>query len=279
MPTTASPISPRRAAALPPPRAPICPDGGIPAGSAPVPGLETASALTGLSIVLPCFNEEANVADAIRNAASAAALTSEDYEIIVVDDGSSDATAAVAGRFVEADARVRLVIHARNRGYGDAVRSGIEAARMDWVLLTDADLQFDLRELEDFVPATRDAEALWGYRILRRDTVRRRLAAWAWNRLVRRLFALPVRDVDCGFKLVRRDVLDRVTLQASGAMISTELAVGLRAEGARFAERGVHHKPRVAGEETGGNPRVVLRAFRELAASRRTLRRLSRGAA
>jgi len=104
-----------------------------------------APSLRSLSIVLPCFDEEANLPDAIRNAASAAAMTSEDYEIIVVDDGSSDATAGVGGRFAEADPRVRLIVHARNRGYGDAVRSGIGAARKDWVLLTDADLQFDLR--------------------------------------------------------------------------------------------------------------------------------------
>lgn len=275
MTTFASPIS-SAAAALPPPLAPICPDSGVPAGSLPPAGLALAPSLRSVSIVLPCFDEESNVADAIRNAASAAALTSEDYEIIVVDDGSSDATSAVAGRFVRSDSRVRLVVHARNRGYGEAVRSGIAAARMDWVLLTDADLQFDLRELEDFVPLTRSAEVLWGYRILRQDTVSRRAAAAAWNRLVRRLFELPVRDVDCGFKLIRRNVLERFELRTSGAMISTELAVRCRAEGARFAEVGVHHRPRVAGEETGGRPWVVARAFRELATMHRTLRGLSR---
>ncbi len=263
---------------LPPPLAPICPDSAIPAGSDPSVGTPAMQTLPSLSIVLPCFNEEANVADAIRNAASAAALTSEDYEIIVVDDGSTDDTARIAGRFVETDVRVRLVVHARNRGYGDAVRSGIEAARMDWVLLTDADLQFDLRELEDFVPLTRTADVLWGYRILRRDSLARRAAAAAWNRLVRGLFHLPVRDVDCGFKLIRRDILDRVHLKTSGAMISTELAVRCRAEGARFAEVGVHHRSRVAGEETGGNPRVVLRAFRELATMHTALHGLSRPA-
>jgi glycosyltransferase involved in cell wall biosynthesis len=243
-------------AALPPPLAPV--------------------ALGSLSVVLPCLNEEANVADAIRNAASAAAMTGGDYEIIVVDDGSSDDTAAIVARFVEADSRVRLVVHAHNRGYGDAVRSGIAAARMEWILLTDADLQFDLRELEDFVPLTRSADVVWGWRILRQDTPARRAAAAAWNRLVSRLFGLGVRDVDCAFKLIRRDVLERVELRSGGAMISTELAVRCRAAGARFAEVGVHHRPRVAGEESGGDPRVIARAFLELAAMHGTLRRLSR---
>jgi hypothetical protein len=114
-----------------------------------------------------------------------------------------------------------------------------------------------------------------GFRILRHDTVRRRLGTTAWNRLVRNLFRVPVRDVDCGFKLVRRDMLERVELRTNGAMINTELAVGLRAQGARFQEIGVHHRARVAGEEAG-KPRTVVHALRELASRHRTLRRLSR---
>jgi glycosyltransferase involved in cell wall biosynthesis len=172
---------------------------------------------------------------------------------------------------------VRLVVHARNRGYGGAVRSGIAAARMDWVLLTDADRQFDLRDLAGFVPLTRAADAVWGRRVLRRDTLGRRASAAAWNRLVRGLFRVPVSDVDCGFKLIRRDLLQRCELRTTGAMISTELAVQCRAHGACFAEIDVHHHPRVAGQETGGNPRVILRAFGELARMHATLRRLSRG--
>jgi glycosyltransferase involved in cell wall biosynthesis len=231
--------------------------------------------LRSLSVVLPSFNEEPNLAEAIRNATAAAAMNSEAYEIIVVDDGSTDGTARVAGDLARSDPHIRLIMHMQNRGYGAALQSGIEAARMDWVLLTDADLQFDLRELSDFVPLTRTADALWGRRILRQDTLGRRAAAAAWNRLVRALFRLPVSDVDCGFKLIRRDVLESVPLRTSGAMISTEIAVGARAAGARFAEIGVHHRPRIAGEETGGNVHVIVRAFRELARMYPTLRSLS----
>jgi glycosyltransferase involved in cell wall biosynthesis len=239
-----------------------------------VPSRDSAL-LRSVSVVLPSFNEEANIADAIRNATAGAAATSEDYEIIVVDDGSTDGTARIVSQCIEADPHVRLIVHTRNRGYGDAVRSGIKAARMDWVLLSDADLQFDLRELADFVPLTRTADALWGHRILRQDRPARRAFSAAWNELMRALFQLPVRDVDCAFKLIRRDLLQRFELQTSGAMISTELLVRARAEGARVVEIGVHHHPRVAGEETGGKARVVLRAFRELATTYPTLRRLS----
>jgi glycosyltransferase involved in cell wall biosynthesis len=251
----------------------------VAAAGAPVaPSLRPAAAATlcSVSIVLPCLNEEANIAGAIRNARAAAAACAVDHEVIVVDDGSTDGTGRIARAFVEADRHVRLVVHASNRGYGAAVRSGIAAAGMDWVLLTDADRQFDLRDLADFVPHTRAADAVWGRRVLRRDTRGRRASAAAWNRLVQALFRVPVSDVDCGFKLIRRDLLQGCELRTSGAMISTELAVQCRAQGARFAEIDVRHHPRVAGQETGGDPRVILRAFRELARMHATLRRLSR---
>lgn len=255
---------------------PECPDGGIPAGSVPRdPATRSLDALTGLSVVLPAFDEEENIADAIRYALGAAARCAHEYEVVVVDDGSADATAEIAARFVEADRHVRLVVHAGNRGYGDAVRSGIKAARMDWVLLTDADLQFDLRELEDFLPSARRADIVVGWRILRQDPINRRLNAAAWNWLVRSMFHLPVKDVDCAFKLVRRDLLTACELTSAGAMISTELLVKCLASGARLEELGVHHRARVAGEQSGASPRVVLRAFGELARLRGALRGLS----
>jgi glycosyltransferase involved in cell wall biosynthesis len=234
--------------------------------------------LSSLSIVLPCFNEEKNVGEAVGNAIAAAGACSDRYEVVVVDDGSTDDTVTVLSDLIAAHGRVRAIVHERNRGYGEALKSGIRAARMEWVLLADADLQFDLRDLDDFEPLAESADAIWGRRILRQDTRLRRFSAGAWNRLVRTLFALPVRDVDCGFKLIRSTILDRFELQTTGAMISTELAVQCSAQGARFAEVGIRHHPRLAGEETGGNPRVIARAFSELARMHRMLRRLSQDA-
>jgi glycosyltransferase involved in cell wall biosynthesis len=232
----------------------------------------TSPLLPGLTVVLPCFNEEGNVADAIRSASAAASATSADYEVIVVDDGSGDSTARIAATFAESDRRVRLILHSGNRGYGAALRSGIGASRMPWILLTDADLQFDLGELADFVPYAESADLLVGWRILRQDPLNRRLNAAAWNWLVRRTFHLPVRDVDCAFKLMRTEVVQPLPLDSTGAMISTELLVKSLGAGARLRELGVHHRPRVAGEQSGANPRVVLRAFRELLGLRRVLR-------
>jgi glycosyltransferase involved in cell wall biosynthesis len=241
------------------------------------PPVERTTTLPGLTIVLPCFNEAANVADAIRAAAKAARANSAAYEILVVDDGSTDATSEIASGFVDGTGHVRLIVLPHNRGYGAAVRTGIEAARMPWVLLTDADLQFDLGQLEDFAMLASTADVIAGRRILRQDPLGRRMTGAAWSALTGRLFRLPVSDVDCAFKLIRREVLDRVELRSDGAMVSAELLVKCRAEGARVIEHGVRHRARVAGEQSGAHPRVVLRAFRELGREYRELRRLSRG--
>jgi glycosyltransferase involved in cell wall biosynthesis len=240
------------------------------AAPSPEPGarVHPPTRLPGLSIVLPCFNEQDNVAEAVGAAVAAAQRVSREHEVIVVDDGSSDRTAEIAARLAEAHRGVRLIVHPVNRGYGAAVRSGIRAARMPWVFLTDADLQFDLTELADFVPLSEDHELIVGWRIARQDPAHRRINAAAWNWLVRQAFDLRVRDVDCAFKLVRRDVLEDMPLTSDGAMIDTELLVRALAGGASVYEIGVHHRPRVAGESSGANARVVLRAFRELVALR-----------
>jgi glycosyltransferase involved in cell wall biosynthesis len=220
--------------------------------------------LTSLSVVLPCHDEEENVAAAIRQAGAAAAATAVRYEILVVDDGSADATRAIAAAAAARDPRVRVLAHDVNRGYGAALRTGIAAARCDWILLTDADLQFDLSELEHFVAPARSHDLVVGYRLARMDPVVRRVNAYAWNLLVGRIFDLDVRDIDCAFKLIRRDLAQRLRLTADGAMISTELVARARLAGASIEELGVRHRPRVAGRQSGADPVVVLGAFREL---------------
>jgi glycosyltransferase involved in cell wall biosynthesis len=237
------------------------------AGRAPV-----AAGLPGLSIVLPCFNEEANVAEAVRQAGDAATLFSDRHEVIVVDDGSRDATARVTAGLAASDRRVRLVMHSDNRGYGAALRSGIDAARMPWVLLTDADLQFDLLEIGEFLPYAESSDLIVGFRIARQDPVGRRACAAGWNWLMRHALEIPVHDVDCAFKLVRRDLLERVELVSSGAMISAELIAKSLQSDARLIEVGVRHRPRQAGEQSGASPRVVMRAFQELLELRDVLR-------
>ena len=220
--------------------------------------------LESLTVVLPCHDEEGNVEQAIHDAASAARDAAREHEIVVVDDGSSDATRRLAAAYAADDPHVRLVVHGENRGYGAALRTGIAAARCEWILLTDADLQFDLRELAGFVERARDLDLLVGFRLVRMDPLPRRMNAYAWNRLVDHVFDLGVRDVDCAFKLIRRDLAQSLRLTADGAMISTELVARAALAGARIAEFGVHHHPRRAGRQSGAEPAVVIGAFREL---------------
>jgi hypothetical protein len=143
---------------------------------------------------------------------------------------------------------------------------------MPWVLLTDGDLQFDVAELEGFLPASASHDLVAGYRIDRADRLARRLAAHAWNVLMRRSFGVTLRDVDCAFKLMRGDAARALPLRSDGAMVSTELLVRAAAAGWRIEEIGVHHRPRQAGEPTGGDLRVIAHAFRERRALLRALR-------
>jgi glycosyltransferase involved in cell wall biosynthesis len=231
-----------------------------------------AHALPGLTIVLPCLNEAENLAETLKAACAAAACCAQRYEIVVVDDGSSDETWEIANDFAEVGSRIRLVMHASNLGYGAALRSGIAAARMPWVLLIDADLQYDIGELATCLPAAAWADLVVGRRIEPQDTTIRRAADAAWRRLLYTLLRLPARDVTCGFRLARLDLLVRLELRASGGLIGAELLVKTRAAGARIAEAPVHHRVRVAGRQTGPGRRLSARTARELIELRRIAR-------
>jgi glycosyltransferase involved in cell wall biosynthesis len=232
-----------------------------------------------LSIVLPALNEEGNIVEAVQRATATASRICAEHEIIVVDDGSSDRTAELVRQLAAEDPRVRLVSHERNRGYGDALKSGFRAARLDLIFFTDADNQFNLDELEAFLPWSDRVEVVAGFRVNRQDPVMRRITAKTWNAIVRVLFYVPVRDIDCAFKLFHRKVFDDVNLESIGAMVNTELMVKVGRSGAGVVELGVTHYPRTAGQARGANPKVILRAVVELVRMRSRLRRTVAGSA
>jgi glycosyltransferase involved in cell wall biosynthesis len=187
------------------------------------------------------------------------------WEIVVVDDGSQDGTARVLEGEGRRDPRIRAVRHRVNQGYGAALRSGFLAARHELIFFTDADLQFDLREVGSLLALASRADIVAGYRHPRRDPWNRRLNAWAWGRLVNGLFDLGVADVNCAFKLFHRRVLDSIDIRSSGAFVNTEILAQARAAGFSLAQVPVSHYPRRHGEQTGARPAVVLRAFVDLA--------------
>jgi glycosyltransferase involved in cell wall biosynthesis len=199
---------------------------------------------------MPAYNEEGNIERAVRTAAAAGARAGS-YEVVVVDDGSRDATGArLSALEAEMGHRLRVVRHEENRGYGAALRNGFAAAEGDLVFYTDSDNQFDLSELEGMLPLMGEWDAVLGYRIARQDARRRLMTSWVFNRLACVVFGLTVRDLNCSFKLFRRDVLRSLPLAADDFFIDTELVVRLHRGGWRYVERGVTHLPRTAGRST-----------------------------
>ena len=229
--------------------------------SSPVPALHRLPG--SLSLVLPAFNEEANIGEVVREALALLPRFADPFEIIVVDDGSRDRTAEIVADLARQDPRVRLIQHGRNRGYGAALVSGFNATSGDFVMFMDADRQFDINDFRLLTPFAADFDIVAGFRMERNDPLHRRVFAETFNVAVRVLFGVHMRDIDCAFKLFRGDLLRSLPLSAPGALINTEIQAKARRQRARVQQVGVHHYPRMAGTPTGGNPRVILRAMRE----------------
>ena len=219
----------------------------------------------GLSVVLPAYNEEANVRPMVEASLDVLAELADDYEVIVVDDGSRDGTSAVAADLVERfHPRVRLLVHDRNLGYGAAIRSGLQHAGKGLLFYTDADRQFDVSELAYFLPMAEDHDLVIGFRVYRYDTAVRSIISWGYNRIVAVLFRVRVRDVDCAFKLMRAEVRDKLSLETDDFFIDTEIVARARKWNFRIGEKGVRHYPRVAGETTVA-PGDVIRTLQTIA--------------
>ena len=220
--------------------------------------------VSSLSVFFPAYNEQDIIAKTVENAMRAVSQMADDYEIIVVDDGSHDRTAAVVQDLARRDAHVRLVSHEHNCGYGAALRTGFASASKDLVFFSDADGQFDLSELSGLLPMLKRAPVVLGYRIRRSDPLYRLFIAKVYNIVIRLTFGLRVRDIDCAFKLFRRSVLEGVALESDGAFISSELLIKLRRNQVPMVERGVHHYPRTTGASKGATPAVILKTIRDV---------------
>lgn len=217
-----------------------------------------------LAIIFPCFNEAENLEAVIEDAVRVFSKAVKKFRILIVDDGCMDGTGDIADELQKKHEAVEIIRHEKNRGYGAALISGFEHSRGDWVFYADGDGQFDLDEFPLLLEYIDDYDIIAGYRGERKDPLLRRIYGAGWNRLVRVLFKLPVRDINCAFKLVRKSVLDNLQLTAQGAVISAELLTKAIQNGARIKEVSVSHKPRTNGNASGGNTRVIFRAFIEL---------------
>jgi glycosyltransferase involved in cell wall biosynthesis len=216
---------------------------------------------------MPAYNEAENIEAMVTDVIQVMGALTDDYEVIVLDDGSHDGTELVVQALEQKHPQVRLVSHEVNQGYGAAVLSGLTSASRELVFFTDSDRQFDLREIEKLLDHIDEADLVVGYRTPRRDPFMRKLNGWGWSALVMLLFGYTARDIDCAFKLMRREVIERIKdeVESRGATFSAEFLVRAKRAGFRIREVPIYgHRPRVAGSPTGARPDVIIRAFREL---------------
>lgn len=218
-------------------------------------------------MVLPAHNEAENIGRVVGDADRFLRSLQAQYEILVVDDGSADDTAAEVQRLADR-IPARVLRHERNQGYGAALWTGIRAAQLPLIFWTDADSQFTFDDLRSLLALSDEAEFVIGHRLKRQDPPHRLLFAWGWNTLVNLLFGYTARDVDCAFKLVHRSAMNTIEVRSRGATFSAELLVRAKRAGYRIREVGVRHFPRTRGHPSGARPSVILRAFRELASFR-----------
>jgi len=200
----------------------------------------------------------------VRDALAAAKTVASDFEVIVVDDGSTDATARIVEGLAAEEPRVRLVRHGTNRGYGAAIRSGLGSSTKDLVFYSDGDGQFHLDELPATLELARKVPVVAGYRIKRSDPWHRLFIARTYRLVVFCVFGLRVHDIDCAWKMFQREALQGIVLESNGAFISSELLIKLRRRGVPIREVGVHHYPRLTGVSKGATPKVILKTIRDI---------------
>ncbi len=222
--------------------------------------------LSELSIFFPFWNEEKNISQIIMNAVEVMPTVAEKFEILIIDDGSKDKTLSIAEDLVAKYPFIRIISHNTNRGYGAAIKSGLENAKYNYIVFTDGDLQFDLHEVSKFVDCIEKADMVIGYRRRRKDKkIVKRLLLMnllkIWDFV---LFGFHFKDIDCGFKMFTRHSLEVIgPLRSEGAMITTEILAKAKKKRLKIIQVGVEHFPRVYGEQTGANIFVVVRAVLE----------------
>jgi glycosyltransferase involved in cell wall biosynthesis len=219
-----------------------------------------------MTLFFPAYNDAPSLPALVAKAFEVAPTVTKEFEVIVVNDGSTDATAEVlAGLQKRYGPRLRVVIHKQNRGYGGALRSGIEAARYDLIFYTDGDGQYDVGELPRLAACMRPGVGLVnGYKLRRQDPLHRVVIGWLYNRFARTLFRVRLRDIDCDFRLFRRDLIARDGLVCTTGTVCVELVKKLELSGMEVAEVGVSHYPRLHGRSQFFRVRSLVNTFGQI---------------
>lgn len=218
-----------------------------------------------ISVFFPCYNDRGTIGDLVTQSLRLLQELSDDYEVIVVDDGSTDGSRELIRELERQNPNVKIVFHENNKGYGGALQSGFKAATKDLIFYTDGDAQYDIQEMPLLVPLLTDnIDIVNGIKIGRGDPVHRVVIGNLYNFFIRNTFGIDIFDVDCDFRLIRRKVLRGINLTANSGAICTELVKKLELSGARFREVSVHHYPRAYGQSQFFNVRRVFHTGMEL---------------
>lgn len=221
-----------------------------------------------ISVFFPTYSEEGNIRDVISNAREVVQRIAEKWEILVVNDGSKDGTKQIIESLEKTDPRIRLINHEKNLGYGASLQSGLYGSKYKWIVFTDSDGQFDFSEISNFLAKQKEtnADLVIGYYKKRQVTTSRILTSKMWEIAVFILFGLHVHDIDCGFKLISKKVIDKIPKLVSerGAFISSELLIKARKGGYKIVEIPVTHYPRIHGAGTGRDINVIIKSFIDL---------------
>jgi glycosyltransferase involved in cell wall biosynthesis len=217
-------------------------------------------AINSISVFFPAFNDEATIGSLVHDALAILPVLTNDYEVIVINDGSTDSTPVVLDELARTEQHIRVIHHATNQGYGGALRSGFKAASKEMIFYTDGDGQYDVREITTLHRClTEKIDIVNGYKLKRADAGQRKLLGALYNRLARFLFRIPIRDVDCDFRLLRRRAVEQIDLYSSSGSICVELVFKLHRSGCVFAEAPIHHYPRAHGRSQFFTTRRVAR--------------------
>jgi glycosyltransferase involved in cell wall biosynthesis len=225
---------------------------------------EPLTPMPSISVFFPCHNEAANIEPLVSKTLHVLSKLTPDFEIIIVDDGSTDGTDKIIDTIASDHDTVKAIHHEKNLGYGAALQSGFSAATKELVFYTDGDGQFDIAEMPALLPMARQYDIVTCYRLNRREGLIRKINGWAWTKLVCLVFKMNVRDIDCAFKLFKRRIFDDITIRSTGALIDAEILARAIRKGYTITQTGVHHYPRKAGTQSGAKLTVIFRAFKEL---------------
>jgi glycosyltransferase involved in cell wall biosynthesis len=227
-----------------------------------------------ISAFFPAYNEQNNIEKTVTKANKILKKITKNYEILIIDDGSTDKTKEIAEKLSRQNKKIKLISHKKNKGYGASLISGFYNSKYEWIFFTDADEQFDFSEITKFLETQKktNADLVIGYYKKRKVNLIRKLNTSLWSLLVKLLFKIKIKDLDCAFKLINKKVINSIPKLESqrGAFISTELLV--KSKKFKTVQIPVTHYPSTNSQSTGANPKVIIESFKDLFKLRKKLK-------